>query len=145
MILVVFQVAVLRRGIPNLAQIASGAVMVLLGLALFLIGLERALFPIGETMAEQLTEQAGSLAGAVRWENYWLVYLFGAAIGFATTVAEPSLIAVALKAEEVSGRRGAIQGSAHRRGGRGGRRRLAGLPADRDRHPRCRGTSWRPT
>ncbi len=47
--------------------------MVLLGLALFLIGLERALFPIGETMAEQLTEQAGSLAGAVRWENYWLV------------------------------------------------------------------------
>ena len=102
-ILVVFQVGVLRRGIPNLAQIGSGAVMVLLGLALFLIGLERALFPIGETMARQLTEQAGSLAGAVRWESYWLVYLFAAAIGFATTVAEPSLIAVALKAEEVSG------------------------------------------
>ncbi len=102
-ILVVFQVGVLRRGIPNLPGIAAGSLMVLLGLALFLIGLERALFPIGETMARQLTEEAGALAGAVRWEAYWLVYLFAAAIGFATTVAEPSLIAVALKAEEVSG------------------------------------------
>ena len=103
-ILVVFQVGVLRRGLPNIRGIAAGSVMVLLGLALFLIGLEQALFPIGETMARQLTEEAGSLAGAVRWEDYWLVYLFAAAIGFATTVAEPSLIAVALKAEEVSGR-----------------------------------------
>ena len=103
-ILVVFQVGVLRRGLPNIKGIAAGSVMVLLGLALFLIGLEQALFPIGETMARQLTEEAGALAGAVRWEDYWLVYLFAAAIGFATTVAEPSLIAVALKAEEVSGR-----------------------------------------
>ncbi len=102
-VLVVFQVGVLRRRLPNLAQIATGSAMVLLGLALFLIGLERALFPIGETMARQLTEQAGALAGAVGWEDYWLVYLFAAAVGFATTVAEPSLIAVALKAEEVSG------------------------------------------
>lgn len=106
-ILVVFQVAVLRRRLPNIRGIATGSVMVLLGLALFLIGLEQALFPIGETMAQQLTEKAGSgaeaLAGAVRWQDYWVVYLFAAAIGFATTVAEPSLIAVALKAKEVSG------------------------------------------
>ena len=39
----------------------------------------------------------------VRWDDYLLVYAFAAAIGFATTVAEPSLIAIALKAEEVSG------------------------------------------
>ena len=105
-ILVVFQVGVLRRRLPNIRGIATGSVMVLLGLALFLIGLEQALFPIGETMARQLTETAGAsaLADAVRWEDYWVVYLFAAAIGFATTVAEPSLIAVALKAEEVSGR-----------------------------------------
>ena len=105
-ILVVFQVGVLRSGLPNIRGIATGSVMVLLGLALFLIGLEQALFPIGETMARQLTETArGSvLSTAVRWDDYWLVYLFAAAIGFATTVAEPSLIAVALKAEEVSGR-----------------------------------------
>ncbi|MXZ87381.1 MAG: DUF1538 domain-containing protein [Dehalococcoidia bacterium] len=106
-ILVVFQVVVLRRRLPNIRGIATGSVMVLLGLALFLIGLEQALFPVGETMAQQLTEKAGAgagaLAGAVRWQDYWLVYLFAAAIGFATTVAEPALIAVALKAKEVSG------------------------------------------
>ena len=105
-ILVVFQLGVLRRGLPHIGGIATGSAMVVLGLALFLIGLEQALFPIGETMARQLTERAGasSIAGMVRWEEYWLVYLFAAAIGFATTVAEPALIAVALKAEEVSGR-----------------------------------------
>ena len=102
-ILVVFQVAVLRRRLPNIRGIATGSVMVLLGLALFLIGLEQALFPVGETMAQQLTEKAGAVAGAVRWQDYWVVYLFAAAVGFATTVAEPSLIAVALKAREVSG------------------------------------------
>ena len=104
-ILVVFQVVVLRRRLPNVGGIAAGSVMVLLGLALFLIGLDQALFPIGETMARQLAETAGAsaLAGVVRWEDYWVVYLFAAAIGFATTTAEPALIAVALKAEEVSG------------------------------------------
>ncbi len=102
-ILVVFQVVVLRRKPLNIAGIVTGSVMVLLGLALFLIGLDQALFPIGETMARQLTEEARTVAGAVRWEDYWLVYLFAGAIGFAATVAEPSLIAVGLKAEEVSG------------------------------------------
>ena len=106
-ILVVFQVAVLRRRLPNLRRIVAGFIYVLLGLTLFLIGLEEALFPIGETMARQLTapETIGeaSLADGVHWHDYLLVYVFAAAIGFATTVAEPSLIAVALKAEEVSG------------------------------------------
>ena len=102
-ILLVFQAAVLRRKPANVWGIVTGSVMVLLGLALFLIGLDQALFPVGETMARQLTEEARSVAGAVRWEDYWLVYLFAAAIGFAATVAEPSLIAVGLKAEEVSG------------------------------------------
>ena len=106
-ILVFFQVAVLRRRLPNLRAILAGSVMVLFGLALFLIGLEEALFPIGETMARQLTSAetigANALAGVVRWEDYWLIYIFAAAIGFAMTVAEPALIAVALKAQEVSG------------------------------------------
>ncbi len=106
-ILVLFQVAVLRRNLPNLRRIVAGFVLVLLGLTLFLIGLEEALFPIGETMARQLTapETIGeaSLADGVDWYDYLLVYVFAAAIGFATTVAEPSLIAVALKAEEISG------------------------------------------
>ncbi len=110
-ILVFFQFAVLRRRLPNMSRMVAGFGYVLLGLTLFLIGLEEALFPIGETMVRQLTladagggaEAADGLASAVRWDDYLLVYAFAAAIGFATTVAEPSLIAVALKAEEVSG------------------------------------------
>ena len=106
-VLVLFQVVVLRRRLPNLRRMAVGLACVLLGLALFLVGLEEALFPIGETMARQLTAPdavgASNPAGAVDWQDYLPVYAFGAAIGFATTVAEPSLMAVAIKAEEVSG------------------------------------------
>ncbi len=106
-ILIFFQVVLLRRPLPNLRKLISGFICVLAGLALFLVGLEQALFPIGETMAAQLTSP-DALGGAATedapdWRAYWLVYVFAAAIGFATTVAEPSLIAVALKAETVSG------------------------------------------
>ena len=101
---VVFQVIILRRKLPNLRRIVGGFVCVLAGLTLFLVGLEEALFPIGETMANQLTAPAArSEGGDVRWDDYLLVYAFAAAIGFATTVAEPSLIVIALKAEQVSG------------------------------------------
>ena len=106
-ILLVFQLAILRRPLPNPRKLISGFICVLAGLALFLVGLEQALFPIGETMASQLTspDTLGDavVEGAPDWRDYWLVYAFAAAIGFATTVAEPSLIAVALKAEAVSG------------------------------------------
>lgn len=101
-----FQFLVLRRRLPNLRRVAVGFVYVLLGLTLFLVGLEEALFPLGETMAEQLTSEriTGVPPGAApQWQDYAWVYLFAAAIGFAATVAEPALIAVSLKAEEVSG------------------------------------------
>jgi hypothetical protein len=117
--LVAFQTLVLRRPLANPRRLAVGFAYVLAGLALFVVGLERALFPLGRTMAEQLTdrsfllgeEAARSGASAEWWDYYW-VYLFAAAIGFATTIAEPSLIAVSLKAQDVSG--GAV-GAVHLR------------------------------
>lgn len=106
-ILFAFQFAVLRRPLPNLRRIVIGFVYVLLGLTLFLVGLEEALFPIGTTMADQLTAPSfighAAAAGPVRWHDYLWVYAFAAAIGFSTTVAEPALIAVSVKAEQVSG------------------------------------------
>lgn len=106
-----FQFVVIRKRPPNLKKILIGFVYVLAGLSLFLVGLEEALFPLGETMAAQLTAPAfiyGSWGGAggehfAHWYDYFWIYVFAAAIGFATTVAEPSLIAVALKAEKISG------------------------------------------
>ena len=105
-ILFVFQVAVLRNRIPRLRRVLIGFGYVIIGLALFLVGLEKALFPLGRLMAQQLTDPAfiGAVQGAaVDWRAYVWVYVFAAAIGFATTVAEPALIAVSLKASEVSG------------------------------------------
>ena len=100
-----FQFLVIRRRPPNLRRIAVGFVYVLVGLTLFLVGLEKALFPIGETMARQLTAPAfiGAGGGTVRWNDYLWVYGFAAAIGFAATVAEPALIAVSIKAQQISG------------------------------------------
>jgi hypothetical protein len=107
-IVVFFQLFVLRRGIAHPKRVFVGFVYVLLGLALFLAGLEKALFPLGRLLARQLTElaaQAGALesGSAPLWQHYYWVYLFGVAIGFATTIAEPALIAVAIKARDVSG------------------------------------------
>ncbi|WP_354671163.1 DUF1538 domain-containing protein [Thiohalobacter sp. IOR34] len=103
-----FQLLVLRRPIPHLRRVLLGFVYVLLGLALFLEGLEQALFPIGRLMAEQLAHptflfaDGARLAEGVAWQDYAWTYAFAFAIGFSTTIAEPSLIAVAMKASEVS-------------------------------------------
>ncbi len=104
-----FQFLVIRRPIPQLKKVLLGLVYVILGLALFLQGLKQALFPLGELMAEQLTNPAFIYGGieqvsqSLHWTDYKWVYLFAAAIGFATTIAEPALLAVAIKAKEVSG------------------------------------------
>lgn len=102
-----FQFLVIRKPVPNLRRVAIGFVYVLVGLSLFLVGLEKALFPLGRVMAEQLTRPSFIQAGAVmeqqfHWLNYYWVYGFAFAIGFSTTIAEPSLMAVAIKANEVS-------------------------------------------
>ena len=103
-----FQYFILRQRIHNVRKVLMGLVYVVLGLACFLVGLDKALFPLGEVMAKQLTDPgfiyAGvtKFSGAVHWGDYYWVYIFAATIGFATTIAEPALIAVAIKASEVS-------------------------------------------
>lgn len=102
-----FQLVVLRQRIPHLSAILIGTVYVIIGLTLFLVGLEKALFPLGKIMAAQLSDPAflqGSRASIdlADWTNYGWVYVFAALIGFATTIAEPSLIAIAFKARDVS-------------------------------------------
>lgn len=103
-----FQIFVIKAPIANLRRILVGSFYVLIGLALFLTGLEDALFPLGKIMADQLTDPsflrgAAATIDLADWQVYGWMYLFAATIGFATTVAEPSLIAVAHKAQEVSG------------------------------------------
>jgi hypothetical protein len=98
-LLVVFQMVVLRRPLPRPGKIFFGFALVLVGMACFLGGLDLALFPVGRAMALQLT--AGAVSGG-NWTAYGWIYLFAFMVGFATTIAEPSLIAVAGKAQEAS-------------------------------------------
>ena len=107
-LIVVFQYIILRQPIPRLGQVVVGFGCVLAGLTLFLVGLEKALFPLGKIMAKQLSAPEFVFGTEIApqdpdWWAYGWVYLFAALIGFATTIAEPALIAVAYKANKVSG------------------------------------------
>ena len=93
-----FQLVVLRQPIPNLGELLSGAVFVVLGLTLFIRGLELGLFPIGESMA---------YAFARKGSVFWLL-VFSFALGFGTTVAEPALIAIGAEAARVAAEGGMI-------------------------------------
>jgi hypothetical protein len=101
-----FQFLILRRPLHNPKEIVIGFTMVLIGLVLFLEGLDLALFPLGKLMAAQLTAPdflgIEDFASGIQWQDYFWVYLFASAIGFSTTIAEPSLIAVSIKANQVS-------------------------------------------
>lgn len=93
-----FQLVILRQPFPNLAETLGGVFLVLLGLTLFVQGLEQGLFPLGESMADSF---------ALRGSLWWLM-AFAFALGFGTTVAEPALIAVAAEAATVAADAGFI-------------------------------------
>ena len=97
-VVAVFQLAVLHQPFPNLGGILGGLVLVMLGLALFIKGLEMGLFPLGESLA-----QGFALKGSLVW-----LLVFAFALGFGTTVAEPALIAVTAEASRVAADAGVI-------------------------------------
>ncbi len=106
--LFLFQRVVIGKPMPGGKQIVIGFVFVVVGLGCFLVGLEQALFPLGRLMAQKLTDPefigaATSNGATPGWAQYYWVYLFAMAIGVSTTLAEPALIAVSLKANQVSG------------------------------------------
>lgn len=114
LVLAFFQFLVLRKTIPHFRRILSGLVLTVIGLAVFLIGLEEFVFPLGSTMAEQLSSPGFiSPDNPVMRENlkngqrippeyYGWMILFGFMIGFSSAMAEPALIAVAVKARDIT-------------------------------------------
>lgn len=104
-LVVFFQLIILKQPIPQLRRVLAGMVYVVLGLVFFLMGLEKALFPIGNIMAAQLADPGFVNKGHFAdydWRAYYWIYLFAALTGFSAAIAEPALIAVAFKAREVS-------------------------------------------
>lgn len=92
LVIAFFQYLIIKKPIVHLSKILTGIMLVIFGLDAFIVGLEIGLFPIGETIALEMTKM----------NNVWVIYGFGFAIGFATTMAEPALMAIAMKASEVS-------------------------------------------
>jgi hypothetical protein len=91
-VILFFQYLVIRKRIAHMRQVMGGFVLVIVGLYAFVVGLKMGLFPIGRSMAEQLLAMDG----------WGFLYLFAFSIGFATTMAEPALIAIGRKAEEAA-------------------------------------------
>ena len=100
-VVVFFQSVVIMQPFPQIGEVIFGIIIVVLGLMLFIEGLEMGLFPIGETMAYALVKK-GSL--------FWLMF-FSFALGFSTTIAEPALIAIAKEASVISSSSGLIKNS----------------------------------
>lgn len=98
-VVLVFQVLIIRQPIPDVADLIVGTLFVILGLTLFVQGLEQSLFPIGEAMAYAFARK-GSL--------FWLL-TFSFCLGFGTTVAEPALIAIAQEAASIAAKAGIIE------------------------------------
>ncbi|GGW67782.1 hypothetical protein GCM10008111_24820 [Alishewanella tabrizica] len=92
LVVLIFQYGILRRPLANKLKVSFGFLMVLFGLYAFVLGLKLGLFPVGTLMAEQLI--AKGMNG--------LILLFAFMIGFATTMAEPALIAIGNQAEEAA-------------------------------------------
>jgi len=100
-VVVFFQSVVIREPFPQIGEVIFGIFIVIIGLMLFIEGLEMALFPIGEVLAYSLVKK-GSLS--------WLL-IFSFALGFSTTIAEPALIAIAKEASVISSNAGLIENS----------------------------------
>ena len=106
-VIVVFELLVLRQPLSTLTPLAGGVALVVVGLTLFIYGLKLALFPVGENLAHALARKGSA---------FWLV-AFAFALGFGTTIAEPALIAVADEAGDIAAAAGAIPASDDARAG----------------------------
>lgn len=97
-VVIFFQTVVIQQPFPEIGDVLVGILFVIFGLMLFVEGLEMGLFPIGESLAYALARK-GSL--------FWLL-TFAFALGFATTIAEPALLAIAKEAATISAGAGLI-------------------------------------
>lgn len=91
-VVLIFQVFIIRQPVPEIANLISGTLFVVIGLTLFIQGLELSLFPLGESMAYAFARK-GSL--------FWLL-AFAFSLGFSASIAEPAVMAVAEKAAAIA-------------------------------------------
>jgi hypothetical protein len=98
LVIVVFQLLVIRQPVDGVTSLLFGGLLVVAGLSFFIFGLRIALFPVGEEIAHALARK-----GSATW-----LFVFSFLLGFGTTIAEPALLAVAREAAQVAVDAGAI-------------------------------------
>lgn len=79
-------------GVPVLARFLIGTVLVILGLALFLIGVDIGITPFGDHVGESLA----------RSNKLWLVLVGGLILGFFISIAEPGLLVLGGQIDNVT-------------------------------------------
>ena len=99
LVVVFFQSVVIQQPLPDIGEIIFGILIVIVGLMLFIEGLEMSLFPLGDAMAYGLAKK-GSL--------FWLLG-FSFLLGFSSTIAEPALIAITKEASVIFSGEGLIE------------------------------------
>lgn len=92
LVVLVFQIAVVRQPLPDVVTLVLGMLSVVLGMAMFVLGLEQSLFPLGDGLAYAFARKGSAL---------WLL-LFAFCLGFGSAVAEPSLVAVCQEAARIA-------------------------------------------
>ena len=98
LVITFFQLVIIEKPFPHPQETLFGFLLVIIGLFIFIQGLEQALFPLGEKLAVEF---------AVKGNVYWIV-LFGFTLGFSTTIAEPALTVISQKAGHIAALAGAI-------------------------------------
>lgn len=91
-VILFFQLVIIQAVPAGWIKTAIGMSIVGVGLAVFLLGLEIGIFPIGESLARDFAKSK---------KLFWLL-IFGFLVGFGTTVAEPALIVIAEEASAIS-------------------------------------------
>lgn len=92
LIIVGFQLFVFQSMPENVISICIGFFIVIIGVTFFLMGLEIGIFPLGNNLSSEFLER----------KSIFLFALFGFALGFSASIAEPAIIAVASQAGEIS-------------------------------------------
>lgn len=92
LVIVGFQLLVFQSVPDEFLTIAAGFLIVIVGVAFFLVGLEVGVFPLGNSLSNEFLQKRSLI----------LFVVFGFAIGFSASIAEPAIIAVALQAQDIT-------------------------------------------
>lgn len=102
--MIFFYCVVLRQRLAGALRLVIGLAFVATGLAMLILGVEKALLQAGRMMVEQLMPaDAYDAASVPHWPSFYLIYSFAFCIAFAAAIAEPALLAIAQRVNDISG------------------------------------------